>query len=145
MIQWVGRTVHVPSPNWPHPSSLDLGKSPRGLCYGVLAFLVGCVSTKPMVAYEGPPLPKEEVAIIGTPGFPDLPFTRPFPAILCMDGKTNPKLGIRVRPGKHQVEAVIWYDVSVVFGIVKSYSSTLEFEAQAGHEYVVDGDLFQDS
>ncbi|MGO9446377.1 MAG: hypothetical protein ACLPXB_16605 [Thiobacillaceae bacterium] len=145
MIQWKGRTLHVPAPNWPHSSSRDLGKSPRALCYVVLAFLVGCVSTKPMVAFEGPLLPNEEVAIIGTPGFSDLLFSRPFPAILCTDGETNPKLGIQVCPGKHQVKAVIWYDVPVVFGIAKSYSSALEFEAQVGHDYVVDSDVFRDS
>ncbi|MGO9443913.1 MAG: hypothetical protein ACLPXB_03955 [Thiobacillaceae bacterium] len=128
-----------------------------GGAFLMLAFLVGCAGPmeayeEPMVAYEGPARPKEQVVVIR-------------PAALsyidCIDGKANytllqPTMSagpesafkvyhplIQALPGKHQLVAGFEYQEasgnSSTVGLPNFYSSTLEFEAQPGHEYDVNG------
>jgi hypothetical protein len=100
----------------------------------MLALLAGCASIPPMEAYEGPARSKEQVAIIRDGGVHGdaLVF------ISCIDGKHSKGGEIHALPGKHQVKAYFAYPWDSLLG--KIFTSTLEFEVQAGHEYVVDGD-----
>jgi hypothetical protein len=115
-----------------------------------VALLAACVSIEPPTRmYDGPMLPKEQIAIIRIPS-----TAYPYTTYPCIDGRGAHGNEIHVLPGKHQLRGGFKYQpsllVSSLLGAVsgtsyyKFYSSILEFEVQAGHEYVVNGDVIKD-
>jgi hypothetical protein len=108
----------------------------------IFLLLIGC-TTEPIVAYEGPILPKDKIAIITSPyyGFWTINLLRL--DLNCIDGKGVPRLGqeIQVLPGMHQIQ------INVKHGYVVTESPTfggnIEFEALANHEYLANGQIIE--
>jgi len=93
-----------------------------------------------MVAYEGPTLPKEKIAIITIPPAAKVLAQNITPGILCIGKKRATSSEIHVLPGKHKI--VGNFLSTPAFGVpigMHQFVSNLEFETQADHEYHING------
>lgn len=98
-------------------------------CPSLLLLLAACGGTgaaqRTVRTYEGPPLPRDRVALICS----SPPFW-----VLSLDGKLLAALvplGAQVRPGRH--------GVGVKYGGFFDAAGGVAFEAEAGHTYFVEG------
>ncbi len=101
--------------------------------------LTGCVAGT-MVAYEGRTLPKEKIAVVTTPPATKVLAQNVTPGIHCINGRRATGTEVHVLPGKLQI--VGNFLATPAYGVpigMKQFVSSLEFEAQAGHEYHVNG------
>jgi hypothetical protein len=97
--------------------------------------LAGCAAGT-MVAYEGPALPKERIAVIksAVSGFVGGMAATAAPAISCIDGREVTGEEIHVLPGRRQIQISLFHQPSS-----RNFRGNLEFEAQANHEYIANG------
>lgn len=99
------------------------------------ALLAGCASGT-MVAYEGPALSTEKIAVIksAVSGFSAGMTAIAAPSISCIDGKQVTGEEIHVLPGRHRIQISLFHQPSS-----RNFRGNLEFEAQANHVYLANG------
>jgi hypothetical protein len=101
----------------------------------------GCVPTIVQRVYSGPELPKESVAIITqecgvATAFVDEKFLPDYSQGRC-GGSSLSNIRLHVLPGLHKIEVHYRGSVSLSHTISSSYPIPLEFEAKAGHTYLI--------
>lgn len=101
----------------------------------VATLLTGCASGT-MIAYDGPPLTRERVAVIksSVSGFVGGMTASAAPSIVCVDGKEVRGDEVQVLPGRHRIQISLFVQASS-----RNFRGDLEFEAEANHEYLAHG------